>query len=65
MKLYYHNLSGHSHRVRLFLSLLGVDYEPVLNVDLAGYPNVLLWLHRMEAQPGFLAFDKTPVGLAA
>ncbi|WP_420996605.1 glutathione S-transferase family protein [Cupriavidus sp. 30B13] len=34
MKLYYHPLSGHSHRVRLFLSLLGVDYEPI-EVDLA------------------------------
>jgi len=34
MKLYYHHLSGHSHRARLFLSLLGVDYEPAF-VDLA------------------------------
>ena len=29
MKLYSFLLSGHSHRVRLFLSLLGVDYEEV------------------------------------
>ena len=29
MKLYYGPLSGHSHRARLFLSLLGMDYEPV------------------------------------
>mgnify|MGYP002378156597 CR=1 FL=1 len=29
MKLYYGPLSGHSHRVRLFLSLLGMDYEPI------------------------------------
>jgi len=34
MKLYYHHLSGHSHRVRLFLSLLGVEYEAI-EVDLA------------------------------
>jgi glutathione S-transferase len=34
MKLYYHPLSGHSHRVRLFLSLLGVDHE-LVEVDLA------------------------------
>lgn len=34
MKLYYHHLSGHSHRVRLFLSLLGVKYEAI-EVDLA------------------------------
>ncbi|MFZ6645904.1 glutathione S-transferase family protein [Undibacterium sp. TJN25] len=33
MKLYYHTLSGHSHRARLFLSLLDVPHELVL-VDL-------------------------------
>lgn len=35
MKLYYHPLSGHAHRARLFLSLLGVDAE-LIEVDLAG-----------------------------
>jgi glutathione S-transferase len=34
IKLYRHPLSGHCHRVELFLSLLGLDYEPV-EVDLA------------------------------
>ncbi|AFL51565.1 glutathione S-transferase [Sinorhizobium fredii] len=34
MQLYYHPLSGHAHRARLFLSLLGVEHELVL-VDLA------------------------------
>jgi len=29
MKLYYGPLSGHSHRARLFLSLLGLSYEPL------------------------------------
>jgi glutathione S-transferase len=33
MKLHYHPLSGHSHRARLFLSLIGADYEAV-EVDL-------------------------------
>jgi glutathione S-transferase len=33
MKLYYHTLSGHSHRVRLFLALIGVPHELLL-VDL-------------------------------
>jgi glutathione S-transferase len=33
VKLYYHNLSGHSHRARLFLSLLDVPHELVF-VDL-------------------------------
>ncbi|HJU06775.1 MAG TPA: glutathione S-transferase [Nitrospiraceae bacterium] len=35
MKLYYHPLSGHAHRARLFLSLLNIDHELVL-VDIAG-----------------------------
>ena len=29
MKLYYHPLSGHAHRARLFLSLIGADFELV------------------------------------
>jgi glutathione S-transferase len=33
VKLYYHPLSGHSHRARLFLSLLGIDHE-LIEVDL-------------------------------
>lgn len=33
MKLYYHPLSGHVHRVRLFLSLLGLEHE-LVHVDL-------------------------------
>ncbi len=34
MKLYDHPLSGHSHRARLFLSLLGLPHE-LVHVDLA------------------------------
>jgi glutathione S-transferase len=34
MKLYYHPLSGHSHRARLFLSLLGIEHQ-LIEVDLA------------------------------
>jgi len=33
VKLYYHPLSGHSHRARLFLSLLGIEHE-LVEVDL-------------------------------
>ena len=54
MKLYSFRLSGHSHRVRLFLSLLGVDYEEV-EVDLAA---------GAHKQPDFLelnAFGQVPV----
>jgi glutathione S-transferase len=35
MKLYYHPLSGHAHRARLFLSLLGIAHE-LVQVDLMG-----------------------------
>jgi glutathione S-transferase len=35
MKLYSFPLSGHSHRARLLLSLLGIQYE-LVDVDLAG-----------------------------
>jgi glutathione S-transferase len=54
MKLYSFRLSGHSHRVRLFLSLLGVDYEEI-EVNLAA---------GAHKQPEFLqlnAFGQVPV----
>lgn len=54
MKLYSFRLSGHSHRVRLFLSLLGIDYEEV-EVDLGG---------GAHKRPDFLAlnaFGQVPV----
>ena len=35
MKLYHFPLSGHAHRARLFLSLIGVEAE-IIDVDLAG-----------------------------
>lgn len=38
---------------------------PEGNVDLAGYPEVNAWLTRIEALPGFVPFQATPVGLAA
>ncbi|MBJ2154282.1 glutathione S-transferase family protein [Variovorax sp. IB41] len=34
MKLYYHPLSGHSHRARLFLGLIGVEHE-LVEIDLS------------------------------
>lgn len=54
MKLYYHPLSGHAHRARLFLSLLGVPHE-LVEIDLAS------GAHR---KPEFLklnAFGQVPV----
>jgi glutathione S-transferase len=38
---------------------------PEGNVDLSKYPNVLNWLKRIEALPGFVEFGKTSVGLEA
>lgn len=54
MKLYYHPLSGHSHRTRLFLSLLGLSHELV-------EVNLKAGAHK---QPEFLAlnpFGQVPV----
>lgn len=54
MKLYYHPLSGHSHRAHLFLSLLGIEHD-LIEVDL------LAGAHK---EPGFIAlnpFGQVPV----
>src|SRR6266446_5273835 len=54
IKLYRHVLSGHSHRVELFLSLLGLPYE-MIDVDLAA---------KAHKAPEFLAmnpFGQVPV----
>jgi glutathione S-transferase len=54
MKLYYHPLSGHAHRARLFISLLGIDAE-LIEVDLAA---------RAHKSPDFLKlnpFGQVPV----
>jgi glutathione S-transferase len=54
MKLYSFRLSGHSHRVRLFLSLVGADYEEI-EVNLAA---------GAHKRPEFLelnAFGQVPV----
>ncbi|MFG6466220.1 glutathione S-transferase family protein [Roseateles sp. BYS87W] len=42
-----------------------VAAAPEGNVDLSAYPQVRAWLARMEALPGFVAFPRSPVGLAA
>ena len=34
MKLYFHPLSGHAHRARLFLSLIGIDAD-IIELNLA------------------------------
>jgi glutathione S-transferase len=42
-----------------------VSSAPEGNVDLSGYSHIKAWLSRVESLPGFVAFKKTPVGLAA
>lgn len=42
-----------------------VERAPEGDVDLKPYPNIRQWLGRIEALPGFVTFDKTPVGLEA
>ncbi|CAN7745833.1 glutathione S-transferase [Paraburkholderia hospita] len=54
MKLYHHPLSGHSHRARLFLSLLGIDHD-LVEVDLSAAANKA-W-HFLELNP----FGQVPV----
>jgi glutathione S-transferase len=54
MKLYHHPLSGHSHRARLFLSLLGVEHE-LVHVD------VRKGAHKQPAFLALNAFGQLPV----
>jgi glutathione S-transferase len=42
-----------------------ISSAPEGNVDLSGYPQVLAWLRRIEALPGFVAFKQTVAGLRA
>jgi len=42
-----------------------VAHAPEGNVDLSPYPNIRAWLKRIEALPGFVPMQATPVGLAA
>ncbi|MFS8053200.1 MULTISPECIES: glutathione S-transferase family protein [Rhizobium] len=54
MKLYFHPLSGHAHRARLFISLIGLDAD-IVEVDLA---------KKEHKTPQFLAlnpFGQVPV----
>ena len=42
-----------------------IAHAPEGDVSLAGYPNVVAWLRRLEGLPGFVAMQETRVGLAA
>lgn len=64
LRLFRQALSGHSHRVELALSLLGLPHE-LVDVDLARHGHVRGWLARIEALEGFVPFERSRVGLAA
>ena len=55
IKLYGFKLSGHTHRVTLFLNLLDLPYE-LIEVDLAA---------RAKSLPGFVPMVRSRIGLAA
>lgn len=61
----HHFLVGNSATLADIAGYSYVSAAPEGNVDLAAYPNVRAWLARVEALPGFVPFQKTPVGLAA
>lgn len=42
-----------------------ISSAPEGNVDLSAYREVNAWLRRIEGLPGFVAFQKSPVGLSA
>ena len=42
-----------------------IAHAPEGNVSLESYPAVQTWLRRIEALPGFVPMQATPVGLAA
>jgi glutathione S-transferase len=54
MRLYHASLSGHAHRARLFLSLLGLDFE-LVEVNLKGGE------HKTEEFRAINAFGQVPV----
>lgn len=41
------------------------SHAPEGNVDISGYANIIPWLKRVEALPGFLPFPQTAAGLRA
>ena len=42
-----------------------IAHAPEGDVSLEAYPNVRAWLERIEALPGFVPMQPTPIGLAA
>ena len=59
-----HWIAGGNHPTIADVALYSyIARAPEGNVDLSHYTNVLAWLRRVEALPGFVPFKITPVGL--
>jgi glutathione S-transferase len=58
-------IAGPAHTIADIALYSYISSAPEGNVDLAGYANVLAWLARVEALPGFVPMIVSPVGLAA
>ena len=58
-------LAGHGATLADIAGYSYIAAAPEGNVDLSAYAHVRAWLSRVEALPGFVPFQKTPVGLAA
>ncbi|GCL62828.1 glutathione S-transferase [Rubrivivax pictus] len=58
-------LVGHGATLADIAGYSYISAAPEGNVDLSAYAHVRAWLTRVEALPGFVPFQKTPVGLAA
>lgn len=58
-------LAGSRPTIADVASYTYIAHAPEGNVDLSPYPQVRGWLSRVEALPGFVPMQKTPVGLAS
>jgi glutathione S-transferase len=60
-----HWLVGHNATIADVANYSYIAHAPEGDVALDNYPKVLAWLRRIEALPGFVPMQATPVGLAA
>ncbi|MAZ86528.1 MAG: glutathione S-transferase [Cellvibrionaceae bacterium] len=58
-------LAGNSPTIADVANYAYIAHAPEGDVSLAAYANVRSWLERIQALPGFVAMQATPVGLAA
>ncbi|WP_293751169.1 glutathione S-transferase [uncultured Paraglaciecola sp.] len=58
-------LVGNSETIADVANYTYIAHAPEGNVDIAQYKNIQSWLKRIEALQGFVALNKTAIGLAA